>query len=426
MNTQQAMMLLLITAGAFLMPLVSERIGWFTAPCEMVYGAVVATLIPGAGNPGSFITTLAQFGFLLLLFLAGLEIDFSLLHRRGMRSLLSAGLVAVALQALALGLVALLRQPPIDGLLVGALSVSLLLVVLHEGGQAQSEFGQTLLVVGAIGEFCSILSVTAYDLIGRYGLNWMLGLAALKLAALLIAGYLALRGLSLAAVRQPTRFRRLFIRRDPSELGVRAALAFMLCFAAIAVWLRVEQILATFIAGLVCSYAFRGQHVVTKKLTTIGQGFFVPMFFISVGLQVNASSLLNGPVLAAVAAMLAALVLTRLAVAPLLVLAGLRWREALPGALLLSAPLTLLVAIAQVGIDLGQLDATAYSSLLGAAIASAVIFPGLARALMRRLPRADDVPHVVEAAQLHVYSAPLPQPLASVLPELELLVEREM
>lgn len=425
MNTQQAMMLLLITAGAFLMPLVSERIGWFTAPCEMVYGAVVATLIPGARNPGNFVSTLAQFGFLLLLFLAGLEIDFSLLHTRGTRSLLRAALIAVALQALALGLIAVLRQPPIDVLLVGALSVSLLLVVLHEGGLAQSEFGQTLLVVGAIGEFCSILSVTTYDLIGRYGLNWLLGLAALKLATLLIAGYLALRGLSLAAVRQPTRFRRLFITRDPSELGVRAALAFMLCFAAIAVLLRVEQILATFIAGLVCSYAFRGQHVVTKKLTTIGQGFFVPMFFISVGLQLNASTLLNGTVLAAVAALLAALVLTRLAIAPLLVLAGLRWREALPGALLLSAPLTLLIAIAQVGIDLGQLDATAYSSLLAATIASAVLFPGLARALLRRIPRDADVPHVVESAQLHVYSAPLPQPLASVLPELDVLVERE-
>ena len=422
MDTQQAMMLLLITAGAFVMPLVSERIGWFTAPCEMVYGAVVATLIPVAQHPGSFITTLAQFGFLLLLFLAGLEIDFSLLHRRGTRSLLRAALAAVALQALAFGLVALLRQPPIDALLVGALSVSLLLVVLHEGGLAQSEFGQTLLVIGAIGEFFSILAVTTYDLVGHYGLNWLLGLAALKMAALLIVGYLALRALSLAAVRQPTRFRRLFVPRDPSELGVRAALAFMLCFAAIAVLLHVEQILATFIAGLVCSYAFRGQHVVTKKLTTIGQGFFIPMFFISVGLQLNAGSLLNGTVLGAVAALLAALVLTRLAVSPLLVVAGLRWRDAVPGVLLLSAPLTLLVAIAQVGIDLGQLDTQAYSVLLGAAIASAVIFPGAARVLLRRMAHSHVRP-TIESAPIHVYSAPLPEVLTPLVTEM--LAERE-
>lgn len=423
MDTQQAMMLLLITAGAFLMPLVSERIGWFTAPCEMLYGAVVATLIPDARHPGSFITTLAQFGFLLLLFLAGLEIDFSLLHRRGIRSLLRAALAAATLQALAVGLVVLLRLPAIDALLVGALSVSLLLVVLQESGLAQSEFGQTLLVVGAIGEFLSILAVTAYDLVGRYGFNWMLGLAALKLAVLLVAGYLALRTLSLAAVRQPTRFRRLFVPRDPSELGVRAALAFMLCFAAVAVLLRVEQILATFIAGIVCSYAFRGQHVVTKKLTTIGQGFFIPMFFISVGLQLDVRGLLSGAMLGTIAALLAALVVMRVAIAPLLVFTGLRWRDALPGALLLSAPLTLLVAIAQVGIALGQLDATAYSAMLGTAIASAVIFPGIARALLRRTARASHIRLAVESGAAHVFSAPLPEALRPVVAEM--LAERE-
>lgn len=424
MDTQQALMLLLMTAGAFLMPLVSERIGWFTAPCEMLYGAAVATFIPGARHPGTFVTTLAQFGFLLLLFLAGLEIDFSLLQRRGVGSLLRATLAAACLQALALGLVTLLGQPPIVVLLVGALSVSLLLVVLREAGLAHSEFGQTLLVVGAIGEFFSILTVTGYDLVGHYGLNWLLGLAALKLAGLLVAGYLALRALSLAAMRQPTRFRRLFMPRDPSELGVRAALAFMLCFAAIAVLLRVEQILATFIAGLVCSYAFRGQHVVTKKLTTIGQGFFIPMFFISVGLQLDAGSLLRGPVLGMVMSLLAALLLTRIAIVPLLVLAGVDWPNALPAALLLSAPLTLLVAIAQVGIDLGQLDANAYGTMLCTAIASAVVFPGLARALLRQSTRAGARP-TVESAPLHVYSAPLPEVLAPIMAEIVAERERE-
>lgn len=416
-------MLLLITAGAFLMPLVSERIGWFTAPCEMLYGAAVATLVPDARHPGSFITTLAQFGFLLLLFLAGLEIDFSLLQRRGVRSLMRAALAAVVLQAFALGLVVLLGQPPIDVLLVGALSVSLLLVVLHEGGLAQSALGQTLLVVGAIGEFFSILAVTAYDLIGQFGLNWMLGVAALKLLGLLVVGYLALRGLSVAATRQPTRFRRLFAPRDPSELGVRAALAFMLCFTAIAVLLRVEQILATFIAGLVCSYAFRGQHVVTKKLITIGQGFFVPMFFISVGLQLNVASVLSGEVLGMVVSLLAALVLTRIAIAPLLVLSGLHWRHAIPGALLLSAPLTLLVAIAQVGIDLGQLDSQAYSAMLCTAIVSAVIFPAVARVMLRQ-STSTPLRALADAEREHVHSMPLPEALASVMAEVR--VEPEL
>jgi Kef-type K+ transport system membrane component KefB len=377
-------MLLVLTAGAFLVPLVSERIGWFTAPCEMLYGILVVNLLPGADHPGVFITTLAQFGFLLLLFLAGLEIDFTLLERRGPLLLARSGLAALGLQAIAFLLGVLFRLPPIYILLLGALSISLLLVVLKQMNLAQTPFGQTLLVIGAIGEFFTILEVTGYDLVSRYGVGWPLALAILKLLALLLAGYVMLRWLNRAAGENPGPFRRLFALRDETELGVRAALAFMLAFAGIAVLLHVEQILATFIAGAVCSFAFRGQNTLTKKLTTMGQGFFVPIFFITVGMGLRFTDLLRGDAIKLVLGLLIAMLLVRLVALPLLALAGLSWRASLPAALLLGAPLTLMVAIAQVGINLGQLQASTHGAVLCVAILSAVLYPLFGRALLRR------------------------------------------
>jgi hypothetical protein len=80
----------------------------------------------------------------------------------------------------------------------------------------------------------------------------------------------------------------------------------------------------------------------------------------------------------------------RLLAVPLLRLAGLPWVETLPGALLLAAPLTLQVAVVQVGINLGQLDASTQAAVLAVAIASAVIHPLAARALLtRRRPEGD-------------------------------------
>lgn len=389
LTTHQALVLLLIALGALFMPLLSERIGWFTAPCEALYGAVVATFVPDVRAPGTFITSLAQFAFLFLMFLAGLEIDFSLLRTRGSAGLLRAASAAVGIQVIALWIVIVLGLPPITFLLAGALSISLLLVVMQQEGMSQTEFGQSLLVIAAIGEFLSIIELTGYDLASRYGLGWPLALAAVKLAVLLAVGYVALRALTHLSTQRPGRFARLFVVRDVTEVGVRAAFAMMLCFAAIAVLLRVEQILATFIAGVVCSYAFRRQHIVARKLTTFGQGFFLPIFFVTVGMSMNLPALAHLAVLARIGELLIAIALARLLCAPLLVLAGMTWRQAGVGALLLSAPLTLLVAIAQVGVALGQFSPTMQNEMLGAAIAGAVVFPLCARPFMRLMARRE-------------------------------------
>lgn len=383
MDSRQALMLLVVAAGAFIVPIISERIGWFTAPCEMLYGTLAANVLPWAHTPGQFITTLAQFGFLLLMFLAGLEIDFTLLRRRGPWMLLRAGFAALGLQGLVLAVGLYLHLPPIYILLLGAVSISLLLVVLKELQLTQSDFGQTVLIVGALGEFLTILEVTTYDLVSRFGIGLPLALAILKLAALLLVGYIILRWLNNLVTRSPEVFGRFFHARDTAELGVRAAIAFMLMFAAIAVLLQVEQILAAFIAGAVSSFAFRGHNNVGRKLSTLGQGFFIPLFFIWVGMGLRLSDLLHGETLLLIGGLLGGLLFLRLLATPLLLIAGVPWRSTTGAALLLSAPLTLIVAIAQVGINLNQLQPATYGAVLAAAIISSVLYPLLGRPLLR-------------------------------------------
>ncbi len=388
MSQNDALTLLALTLGAFTMPLLAERIGWFSAPCEMLYGIVVANLIPGMRFSGAFISTLSEFGFLLLLFLAGLEIDFVALRKQGPTSLLTAALAALGIQAGAFGMTLLLHLPIIYALILGALSVTVLIAILHESELVREPFGQRLLIVGAMGEFISILALTGYDLFSRYGFNWQLGVAAGKLFALLILGYISLRGLMALVNTQSGAVRRLLALRDTSELGVRAALALMLVFAAAALILRVEAILATFIAGAISSFAFRGRNYVTEKLTTMGQGFFLPIFFITVGAQVRFVDLLTPAALALLVALTVGLFGVRLAAIPILRLAGIQWRMALPATLMLSAPLSLMVATAQVGARLGVLTPSTVAATLGASIVSATLYPLLARPfLLRHLRR---------------------------------------
>jgi Kef-type K+ transport system membrane component KefB len=404
MNTHQAYMLLLLTLGAFVMPILAERIGWFAAPCEVLYGTAVGTLIPGAGQPGTFVTALSNFGFLLLLFLAGLDVDFTLLTHRGPRLLLRTALAAAGVQGIGLAIGLVLGWPAVQVLLVNALSVSLLLIILRQAGLSQSPFGQTLLLVALMGEGLSIVTLTGYDLLLRHGFSWQLGIAALNLLIVLVLGFLALQVLHRAVTSSPQTFGRLFAHADPSEIGVRAALALMMAFAALAVLLGVEQILATFVAGVVCSYTFRSGNRLFEKIATMGQGFFIPIFFISAGLGLQISTLLSPALLVLLLTVLVGTAAVRLLATPLLRATGLTWREAACGALLLAAPLTLQVAIVQVGVATGQVSGHMQGAVLGAAIVGAVLYPALGRGLLPTTARTEA--HSERAAKRQ-YSIPV-------------------
>ncbi len=385
MPENTAVSLLLFTAGAFIIPLLSKRVGLPAAACEMLYGALLGNLLPRMAQPDAFINALAQFGFILLLFLAGLEVDFVLVEREGKRGVLRSATFAVGV-LLAGGTVAYaLGRDLVFGLIIGAISIGVVLVILRETELNRSRFGQVVLMSGAIGEFLTILALTAYSLLRRYGAALPIVLALGKLLLLLLIGWLVLQLLSVVVWWFPHQFRRLVASNDPSELGVRAALALMTAFAAAAALLGVEEVLATFIAGAIFAYVFRHQGSLSDKLAAVAHGFFVPIFFIKVGLGLQLLGLQDQETLLLLAELVAASFVVRLLALPLLKLTGLSWGASLAGVLLLSAPLTMQVAVAQVGVDLGVLAAGTTLSVLGASVVGAVIFPTIFRPLARRL-----------------------------------------
>src|SRR5579859_389233 len=385
MSEGQAISLLLFTAGAFVIPLLSRRVGLPAAACEMLYGALLGNLVPQMAQPDALITALAHFGFILLLFLAGLEVDFVLVEREGKSGVFRSGAFAVGVLGAGVAVAYLLGRDSLFGLIIGAISIGVVLVILRETELSRTRFGQIVLISGAIGEFLTILALTCYSLLREYGLSLPIVLAIGKLLLLLLLGWLVLQALSTVVWWYPHQFRRLVASNDPSELGVRAALALMTAFAAAAVLLGVEEVLATFIAGAIFAFVFRHQGSLSDKLAAVAHGFFVPIFFINVGLGLQLAGLQNRVTLVLLLELIGASLLVRLLAIPLLKLSGLRWGAALAGALLLAAPLTMQVAVAQVGVSLGVFASGTTLSVLGASVVGAVIFPALFRPLARRL-----------------------------------------
>ena len=116
-------------------------------------------------------------------------------------------------------------------LVLGAMSVGILLVTLVEAGESQSRYGQVILLVASIGEFLTLIALTAYNLIYRHGFGVELFEEIGKALFLFVVAYSILAVLRLIVWWFPHHFRRWVNVDDPSEIGVRAGFVMMLSLA---------------------------------------------------------------------------------------------------------------------------------------------------------------------------------------------------
>ncbi len=384
MHLDEALTLLLYALGAFAVPLAAGRVGLPAAVGEIAYGVLLGPGVLGLIQPGRFSTVLAEIGFCFLMFLAGLELDFSRIERVGARGVALAAAVAALFFCVALAGTLALHQPLFMMLVFGATSVGILLVTLAELRMTKGHAGQTMILVGSIGEFITIILLTAMGFIYQYGVGLLLAWELSKLALIFGVAYALLILLRTLIWWWPERFSRMVAHHDPSEVGVRAGIALMLVFVVLAVLLHVEAILGAFIAGALFSFVFRAKGLLETKLSSIGFGFFVPIFFIWVGTEFDLAAVLDLGVLAAVGGYLVAALLAKVLPALLLVLGGLSLREALGAGLLLGAPLTLLVAISRIGLRVKVIDAQTASAVVLLAVVTAVVLPWGFRWMMTR------------------------------------------
>ena len=381
MDVTQAITLLVISLGAFAVPILSGRIGVPAAVGEIVFGIMAGPFVLGIVAETEFFGFLAEFGFAFLMFLAGLELDFANLERKG-RSLvwLSSGVACLTI-GFAFLVAFQMGWSPFFGIVLGATSIGLVLVTLRETGAARSDFGQTVILVGSIGEFLTIVIATLYNIVFRFGFGRAFIAESIRLVAVFVIAYLVLRTLRLLVWWFPSQFSRMIDIEDPSEVGVRAGLALMIAFVAVSELLGMEAILGAFLAGALFSFVFREKGILETKLAGIGHGFFIPVFFIFVGVSFNLDALGAREVYPLLAQLLGlGLLIKGLASVPL-VLVHFGVRKLAGASLLLSTPLTLLVAIAALGLELGALDEIESASVIVVAVVSGLVFPTLFKRL---------------------------------------------
>ena len=379
--------LLLVVVLAFLVPVLISRF----RRIPVVVGEILAGIIIGPSVLGLVdgheptLDLLAEIGFAFLMFLSGLEIDFSILFAASKREkengpspLLLAGLsfALTLVLALAIGFgltsAGYVRDPWMMTLILSTTSLGIVVPVLKENRMSSSRFGQTILLAALLADFLTMFLITVYVAARSTGLSLEILLIILLFVPVVLFYQLGVRWLRIPAVR------RIFdeLSDATAQIKVRGAFAIMVGFVVMAEMIGAELILGAFLGGVLASLlSGAGEEKLRHKLDAIGFGFFIPLFFIFVGIQFDLSAFIREPSAWLLLPILLVGAFGIKLLSSLVFRLSFSWRETLASGLLLSARLSLIIAASSIGLRLGAISESTNAAIILIAALTATIAP---------------------------------------------------
>jgi Kef-type K+ transport system membrane component KefB len=382
--------LLIVSAVAFAAPFLLGLAPGLRLPAvvlELVAGIVVGPSVLGWVEIDEPVRVLSLVGLAFLLFLAGLEIDLDRLVGPRLASV-SAGLAASFGIAVAAGFglqaVGLVEAPLLVAIVLMATSLGVVVPVLKDSDRLGSELGQLVIAAATIADFGAVILLSLLFSREATGLG----------AQLVLLGGFALAAVAVAfALLRAERSRplsRLLLRLQDTtaQIRVRGAFLLLVAFVTLAEVLGLEVILGAFIAGAVLSLVDRDETMTHPrfrvKLEASGFGIFIPVFFVTSGVQFDLGSLFAGPAtVALVPVFLVALLLVR-ALPALAYRRALGARGTVVAGLLQATSLPFIVAATMIGTELGLLDGATAAALVAAGLVSVLVLPLAALTILRR------------------------------------------
>lgn len=310
---------------------------------------------------------------------------------------------AVVLE-IGLAFLLLLAGPEIDserlrhgiGHILGAFAISLGLVVpvLHDAGETDSEFGQFVLAASSVAEFGTILILSiSFPAKSTTTGSKVLPLVAFVLLVLIVAYALIRAGESNRASAVLAR-----LRDTSAQIGVRLAMALLILFVALASSLGLEAILGTFVAGALLRFVDPRHrltdHRFRAKMEAIGYGFLVPVFFITSGIRLDMNALFHDAHHVVLVPLFALSILVARGLPGLLYRGFFSNRRVVAAGLLQATSLTFIVIASRLGVELDVFDSGTGAALVAAGVITVILFPSLALAIVgdtETVPDWDDL-----------------------------------
>ncbi|WP_077310161.1 monovalent cation:proton antiporter family protein [Terribacillus halophilus] len=383
MEHESILSLVVVILAAFLTPILMNRLKLRALPvvvAEIIVGIIIGQSGFDLVNQSTWLETLSTLGFIFLMFLSGLEIDFSIFANKKKRKkegqptqspFIISVIVFAGILILSVGLsYAFVLAGFIDNvflmtLIISTISLGVVVPTLKEAQMMKSTFGQTILMIAVIADLSTMILLAVFASIYGHegGSMWLL---------LILFGV----GILLYFVGKIFQ-KRSFVEtlsKGTVQIGTRAVFTLIIVLVAVSESVGAENILGAFLAGTLVSLLSPNQELV-HQLDSFGYGFLIPIFFVMIGVEMDLRSLLTDPQIL----MLIPLLLVALLVSKIVPVLYLRrwydWRSVISAGTILTSTLSLVIAAAAIGERIGVIDSKMEGALILVAVISCIVTP---------------------------------------------------
>lgn len=429
--------LVIVVLAAFLTPIIVNRLNSNFLPvvvAEILMGIVIGNSFLNIVERDSILNILSTLGFIFLMFLSGLEIDFKAFKkdkraRQGQNDDESSipGHLNLALTVFAFIMIisillayvfkwlGLVDDVLLMVIIISTISLGVVVPTLKEMNIMRTTIGQFILLVAVLADLVTMILLTVYGAINGQGGStiWLIGILVVFTAISYILGVQFKRMSFLQKLMDGT-----------TQIGIRAVFALIILLVALAEGVGAENILGAFLAGVVVSLLNPDEEMV-EKLDSFGYGFFIPIFFIMVGVDLNIPSLIKEPkLLIIIPILIVAFIISKLI--PVMFIR--RWfdmKTTIASAFLLTSTLSLVIAAAKISERLNAISAETSGILILSAVITCVFVPIIFKKLF---PVPDEFNRKIEVSLIgkNQLTIPIAQNLTSQLYDVTLYYRKDL
>lgn len=388
---QHVFSIAVILLAAKLAGYLSTKLGQPAVLGELIMGVILGPSLIDLGHLPfitdshtiEIVTELGELGVLLLMFLAGLELHLSDLAKNTKVSAY-AGIIGVLLPV-GLGFVIGelfgldLDSSVFFGLTLGATSVSISAQTLMELKVLRSRVGLGLLGAAVFDDVLVILLLSIFTALSGGGSSYEILLVFGKMIVFLglsmAFGLWALPWLARKASRLP-------VSQNVLTFGIVILLIYGLAAEVLG---GIAAITGTFIAGLMFARTPEKSEL-EAGLRALSYSFFVPIFFVSIGLGINVRELDLSALWLLVVSSILAILGKILGAGAGAKLANFSWRESLQLGIGMVSRGEVGLIVATIGMNGGYLTPAAFSAVLGMVLVTTLVTPIMLRASFKSKP----------------------------------------
>lgn len=266
---------------------ISVRLGQPSVLGKLIIGIILGPAVLGWINNNDFIHYFSEIGVLLLMFLAGLETDLDQL-KKNWKAAFAVAILGILLPFVGgFGIGELFGLNSTYSLFIGVLlcatSVSITVQVLKDMNRLNSPEGSTILGAAVVDDVLVVVLLAVMTSFLGTGEEVSIGLLVGKKVLFFI-------GVILAGAFLVPRFLKVLSKLKVTEPVVSIALVICFGFVYFADLLGMAGIIGAFAAGIAISQT-EFKHTVETKIEPIAYAVFVPVFFVSIGLNVSFSGI---------------------------------------------------------------------------------------------------------------------------------------